>query len=216
LPLYADNEIQGYWNWAGIEPPKNISSNTDLYIYQGVIRVKGQKGTFNRKGLYPFPINASNIYLVYRIEGGLPDPVKLKHLLKANAQDWQKHNVAIKGIQLDFDSPTSKLLQYSKFLNNLRKELPSNYKLSITGLGDWIISGDPKVLTEITQNIDEIIFQLYQGRSVFSNIDLYVNNLVKLNIPFKIGLLDKYPYKKTLVKLKENNNYKGLVLFIQR
>ncbi|MCC2646944.1 MAG: hypothetical protein K0R02_1009, partial [Rickettsiaceae bacterium] len=136
--------------------------------------------------------------------------------LQANAQDWQKHNVTIKGIQLDFDSPTSKLLQYSKFLNNLRLILPSNYKLSITGLGDWIISGDPKVLTEITQNIDEIIFQLYQGRSVFPNIDLYVDNLSKLKIPFKIGLLDKYPYKKLLVKLKENNNYKGLVLFIQR
>jgi hypothetical protein len=49
--------------------------------------------------------------------------------------------VRIIGLQIDYDSPTSRLNQYAKFLEEIHSELPSGSLLSITALLDWFKPG---------------------------------------------------------------------------
>lgn len=157
-----------YWIWAGIRPEKHMAHSV-LYLYQGEISITKGRVTYERAGLYPHP-RAKAIFLVYRIVGELPSPHVIARLFESSANLWHRHHVNVVGMQLDFDSPTSKLLQYNNFLYKIRHYLPSTYKVSITGLGDWVISGDQKILREMSKYTDEIIFQLYQGRTLYSNV----------------------------------------------
>ncbi len=211
----ADKNVTGYWIWAGI-PPTTVPAVGDLYIYQGLVTEKQTTPLFLRKGLYPHPMETKGLYLSFRISGELPDPAVLKKLVIAVAADWEEHEVFVKGIQLDFDSPTSQLAKYKDFLLNFRQALPHKYKLSVTGLGDWLSDGDQNTLKEITAITDEIIFQLYQGRRPLPNIDFYLNKLVELRYPFKVGFLERYQNENYIEILSINPYFMGAVIFTQR
>lgn len=214
-PLHRKDNIENYWIWAGILP-RDVPANNILYVYQGVFIVKEDNYFFKRKGLYPHPIKAKELYLVFRIEGGLPDPENFAKLGMFYIASWQKHKIMVRGIQLDFDSPTAKLLKYNEFLINFRKFLPIEYKLSITGLGDWVINGNSETLIKMSKSIDEMVFQLYQGRKSLPGTDFYVEKIAKLNFPFKAGFLINQPYKNLIVKLKKNKYYLGEIFFLQK
>ena len=171
---------------------------------------------FSRKGLYPYPISAKEVYLTYRLQGGLPNPDSMIQALENWAKDWERHGAKISGFQLDFDSPTSGLLRYGDYLKQVRDKLSPKYKLSITGLGDWVLSGDQEALQSIATTVDEIIFQLYQGRKPFTNIDTYIEKFGQLQVEFKVGFLGSSDYQKSVAKLRKNKYFKGAVLFIQK
>ena len=175
-----------YWLWAGLTQ-SDAPADSDLYIYQGDIRAWNDRPKYTRAGLYPHPIKSKKLYLVYRLEGGLPNAEMVVSIFLKTLLTWERHKVDITGLQLDFDSPTSKLLIYSDFLKEVRKYLPNNYSLSITGLGDWAIYGDKKIMKSIISHVDEIIFQLYNGRKALSNIEFYLSALKKYPYPFKVG-----------------------------
>ncbi len=216
LPANAlANSSTAYWVWAGILP-KDVPENNRLYIYQGAIKQESEKLYFTRKGIYPSPLKAKEVYLAFRLQGELPDPDKIVKITTDFVNQWQQHDVAITGIQLDFDSATAKLLSYSEFLKQYRSQLPKTLKLSITGLGDWVLYGNPKTLKEISETTDEIIFQLYQGRKPLPEIDRYVEGLATLQVPFKVGFLSKYPYQNYIDVLNKNEYFKGIVLFVQK
>jgi Protein of unknown function (DUF3142) len=206
-----------YWLWAGITE-NDAPANANLYVYQGLLTAKNGQTAYQRIGLYPYPIKANVLYLSYRLEGDLPDIVALLEIFQNATSQWQRHRVTITGLQLDFDSPTSKLLIYSDFLSRLRQQLPKQYALSITGLGDWILWGDKKAMTQIGGSVDEIVFQLYQGRRSFPDSKRYVERLRNFPAPFKVGLLANNPYVSfmSLLYLRLNPVFKGLVYFIQK
>lgn len=209
------NYFKEYWVWAGILP-ENIPPSNTLYVYQGVsIQKEGEK-YFVKKGLFPHPINAKALYLVFRIEGGLPEPANLTNIILIYIAEWQKYGTNIVGIQLDFDSPTAQLLKYNEFLVVFRKLLPLNFKISITGLGDWVRSGNTQILSAMTKSIDEIVFQLYQVRKLLPDINLYIEELTKMRFPFKIGLLANQPLQVNIVKLLNNPYYLGEIIFLQK
>ena len=211
LPL-----IKGYWIWAGVLPASLPSSApTTLYVYQGVIIKKQGREFFIKKGLSPHSIKASDLYLVFRIEGDLPTPSHVVHLIESFCNDWKKHNVRVSGIQLDFDAPTSKLLVYSSFLKTVRAGLSQFFKLSITGLGDWVVFNTHDLIL-LSQTTDEIVFQLYQGRSYIPNLNFYLRKLSHLRIPFKVGILSPQLSKKEIDMLKKNPYFKGMLIFLQR
>jgi hypothetical protein len=215
LVALANENVKGYWIWAGISP-NSVPATGDLYIYQGLITEKQSRAVFLRKGLYPHPIETKGLYLSFRISGELPDPVEFKKLVMAVTADWEKHEVLVKGIQLDFDSPTSKLSKYKNFLLNFRQVLPQKYKVSVTGLGDWLVDRDQNTLKEITKVTDEIIFQLYQGRRPLPNIDFYINKLIAIKYPFKAGFLGQHQNQKHIATLNMTPYFMGAVIFTQR
>ena len=205
-----------YWVWAGVDLRliSEVVHSTSLYLHQGHFDVSKGKVRFRKLGLFPHPLENS-IYLVYRIKGGLPESNQILEVFQRHVLSWERQGVIVKGIQLDFDSPTSKLLEYGNFLENLRGQIPSQYQLSITGLGDWALNGDSASLKKMSQSVDEIVFQLYQGRSHFSNIDGYVTALSRLKIPFKIGLLYNQEGEDIEEKLKNIPSYTGSIIFVQ-
>lgn len=205
-----------YWVWAGVNLKliSEVTPTTSLYLHQGHFDVLKGKVQFRRLGLFPHPLE-NPIYLVYRIKGGLPRFDQILEAFKKQVLLWERKGVIVKGLQLDFDSPTSKLLEYGNFLQKLKSKIPSQYQLSITGLGDWALNGDSAVLEKISQSVDEIVFQLYQGRSHFSDIDGYVKALSRLKIPFKIGLLYNQEGEDIEEKLKNIPSYTGSIIFVQ-
>ncbi|MEB3702531.1 DUF3142 domain-containing protein [Candidatus Bealeia paramacronuclearis] len=203
-----------YWIWAGIRPEKGME-NSVFYIYQGILRKNEERVSYERLGLFPHP-TVHKIYIVYRISGGLPHPKDLMKLFERNAALWIHHNVKVVGLQLDFDSPTSKLLVYNDFLSQVKSLLKPEYQLSITGLGDWILFGQKESLRALAKNTDEIIFQLYQDRQHFSDIKKYIHKLARIDIPFKVGLLNHQTPNIYINQLQTSPYFKGVVLFVQK
>lgn len=215
LMVKRQNYHVSYWLWAGITAD-NAPSDAELYVYQGLITSHDRRMNYRRIGLYPHPIKCTKLFLVYRLEGSLPDPKKLVSIFEDSASQWQRHNIEPVGVQLDFDSPTSKLLIYSNFLKNVRKLLPAKYALSITGLGDWAVYGNINVMKSIAHTTNEIVFQLYQGWLPLPNTPDYIRTLSKYPLKFRVGFLSRYPNENYIAILKQNRKFNGVIYFIQK
>jgi len=212
---HVNTEHCAYWIWAGITP-EDAPPDSDLLVFQGHFRFAGDSASFERGGLYPFPIKCQRLTLVYRLEGQkLQSPEVIERFLD-DVKRWQRHPVAVSGIQLDFDSPTAKLPLYSSFLEEIRTILPSQFGLSVTGLGDWVLCADPSALRSIAGSVDEIVFQLYQGRQPLPDIGRYLAKLSDYPLPFRVGLLLSAEAPSRMKRLSSNPNYGGFVYFIQR
>jgi len=112
-----------YWIWAGITS-NEAPPNSELYAYQGLISNASKETIYQRIGIYPYPIKCKNLYLVYRLEGDLSPPSSVVAIFLKSVTQWQVHAVTPKGLQLDFDSPTSKLLMGLYQLTNLDTHQP--------------------------------------------------------------------------------------------
>ena len=195
-----------YWLWAGITA-YDAPANSELFVYQGSVYTNDRGTSYNRLGLYPHPLKCTKLFLVYRLESQLPEADYIVDLFLGNVAWWQRHPVSVSGIQLDFDAPTSKLAAYSDFLSEVRKLLPKDYALSITGLGDWVFGGHKDALLSISSSVDEIVFQLYQGRRPLPDFDDYALKLKEYPRPFKIGLLSRPFYDdSTVVECQKHND----------
>lgn len=180
-------EQASYWIWAGIGVPAD-SQGKNLFLYQGVFRKNGHGIEYARKGLYPYYLRAKEVHLVFRLEA-LDSSQSFKNAILMIISHWEQKKTGIRGIQIDFDSPTGKLERYYHFLKDMRSWLPTRYALTITGLGDWLLLDQPKLLHDLSSCTDEIVFQLYSGHRYVSGLGRYLHELQLLDIPFKIGLL---------------------------
>ncbi len=207
-------EQASYWIWAGIAVPEE-SRKKNLFVYQGAFLKNKQGIEFARKGLYPYRLSAHEVHLVFRLEA-LDTSEGFKNTILMIISHWEQRKTPIRGIQLDFDSPTGKLERYSLFLKQVRTWLPSRYALTITGLGDWLLLDKPELLHALSACTDEIVFQLYSGRRYVPGLESYVSKLQQLDIPFKIGLLVDRDNNKPIEKtLRRNPHYRGSIYFIQ-
>jgi hypothetical protein len=208
------HEQASYWIWAGINVPEE-SRTKNLFVYQGAFLKNKQGVEFARKGHYPFHFSSNEVHLVFRLET-LDASEQFTNTILMILSHWEQKKTVIRGIQLDFDSPTGKLERYSLFLKQVRAWLPSRYALSITGLGDWLLLDRPELLHAISASADEIVFQLYSGRRYVPGLESYVAKLRQLDIPFRIGLLpDRENNKQIEDTLRRNPHYRGSIYFIQ-
>ncbi|MEW6049700.1 MAG: DUF3142 domain-containing protein [Candidatus Zixiibacteriota bacterium] len=219
VSLYRDSASRrdhvSYWLWAGLTA-KDAPANSELYVFQGRISTDGGKTFYERQGLCPHPLKSSKLFLVYRLEGQLPDAKDVVDIFERSVAQWQRHPVSVSGIQLDFDSPTSKLIAYSHFVEEVRRQLAQNFALSITGLGDWAINGNQETMQSISSSTDEIVFQLYQGRRPLREIEIYIRELSEYPMPFRIGLISGAEIPTSVNTLKVNPNFQGIVYFIKK
>ena len=98
-------------------------------------------------------------------------------------------------------------------MRDLRTRLPAGYRLSITGLLDWSSQANPAELAALRNTIDEIVLQTYQGRRTISNYRTYLASLMRLRIPFKIGLVQGGEWQAP-ADLAENPWFRGYVVFL--
>jgi hypothetical protein len=75
---------------------------------------------------------------------------------------WRKQGLALRGIEIDFDSGTDALLRYRDFLRLLRSRMDKRDLLSITALPSWLGSPD---LPALLAAADESVLQVHSVMS---------------------------------------------------
>lgn len=179
---------QDFWLWAAVKPQPVLHQAQTLYLHQGEIARRQGKTVFLRQGLPASKLRVHDVWLSYRVSVLELSQRHLNRILKIQAQ-WRKQGNTVNGIQIDFDARSYQLAGYVAFLQKVRQRLPADTRLSVTGLLDWAKTGDVAQLNRLSGTIDEIVVQTYQGRHTITRYAEYLPALLKLRIPFRIGLV---------------------------
>ncbi|MFA6116176.1 MAG: DUF3142 domain-containing protein [Sphingomonas sp.] len=157
-------------------------------------------------------VRGSEVWMVVRVETiKWPPPVYAQ--LLAQLAKWRAAGNRVVGVQIDFDARTRDLENYAGFLKDLRRRLPADCRLGITGLLDWSSNGDPKGLDALAGAVDEVVLQIYQGRRVIPGYAGYLARLDRMKIPFRVGLLQGGEWRAP-VGLEANPHFRGYVVFL--
>lgn len=210
------NNYESFWIWGNIKSASYLSQAKELYILQGNIHFdrSTKQSILTAQGIAPIRMPHQKIWLVYRNHHLNWKNNELISILQ-RVKRWENIDNRIEGIQIDFDAKTQNLHDYAVFLTQLRSQLPRKYKLSITGLMDWSNLQNTKTLQLLRQSIDEIAIQTYQGSTTIPNYPKYLNKIAKLNLPFKIGLVQYGQWDRS-VDFTNNPHFKGYIVFLLR
>ncbi len=171
----AEKWTTGYWFWQGSEfsgeqPSEPLDA---LYVHVGQFgraegyearQAKTPEALWHAYGKLPREVpDARAHWLVFRMEQqGVPDSAVIGHLngllTQLRGAALQRH-WPLRGVQLDIDCPTNSLPQYAAFLKELRKALPNDLEISITGLLDWFRPGT--AIADVIREVDEFVPQFY-------------------------------------------------------
>ncbi|PWC10894.1 DUF3142 domain-containing protein [Brenneria roseae subsp. americana] len=205
---------QDFWLWAAVRPQPVLHQARTLYLHQGEIARRQGKVVFLRQGIPPSKLRVANVWLSYRMTTLELSDKHLNRILKLR-ENWRSHGNQIKGIQLDFDAKSYQLAGYVAFLQQLRDRLPADCQISITGLLDWSKTGDVAELNRLHDSVDELVVQTYQGYGTITNYADYLPALLKLTIPFRLGLVQHGQWDKHWQqRLAVSPYYRGEVVFL--
>lgn len=205
----ADHDA--FFLWAGVKSQPHLARARRLYLLQGQVengepvRLVAQRQAVPR-------IAHADVWMAVRVET-LAWPEKVHEQVLAALARWRAAGSNVVGLQIDFDAGTRHLERYASFLADLRKRLPQEYRLSITGLLDWSSNGDPAGLAALGGVVDEVVLQIYQGRRVIPGYAGYLASLDRLRIPFRIGLLQGGDWEAP-DQLARNPWFRGYVVFL--
>jgi hypothetical protein len=203
-------DYHAFFLWAGVKPQPVLDEARSLYLLQGQVggdpvRLVAQRPALPR-------IAHADVWMVVRVET-LDWPEAVHGQVLAALARWRAAGNRVVGLQIDFDAGTRHLENYAAFLADLRKRLPSDTRLGITGLLDWSSNGDPAGLAALAGVVDEIVLQIYQGRRVIPGDAGYLAALDRLQVPFRIGLLQGGDWEAP-DHLAANPWFRGYVVFL--
>ena len=178
--------FDAFYLWPGVRPPEGIKPKV-LYLLDGEIRRAGAPVFFSLRPGSPH-LPAVALWLVVRVER-LDWNEETYRTIFADLARWQAAGNQIIGLQVDFDARTRGIGGYAQFLAGLRKRLPPEFQLSITGLMDWSANGDPRALATLHSVIDEVVVQTYQARDTIPGYDAYFARMTRFPIPFRVALV---------------------------
>ena len=210
------NQYASFWIWGNISTAAYLKQAKELYILQGEIRLdqSTQNSILTPQGISILKIPHQKVWLVYRNHHLNWQKLELEKILKRIKQ-WENTGNQIQGIQIDFDAKTKNLKQYALFLQTLRKQLPKQYQISITGLLDWTNVQDAQVLNLLRQNINELVIQTYQGTSTIPNYQSYLKRISAMHLPYKVGLVQNGQWINPTF-IQQDPQFKGYVVFLLR
>ncbi len=201
-----------YWAWRTDTPSEKDIQQANVETHARIIFLRAgqfdlEKGELQRirtvAGKLPASVELHLVYnatrrLLIALEQLAPD--KFASLVAQEfGQDLgraKRDDAVVTGLQLDFDFPTRLLPRYAELLNQLRRNLPTNIKLSITGLPTWANSPDLRL---VLAPLDFWIPQCYgtaiptrveQQIAISSSTDVerFLAKIRQLNKPFYAGL----------------------------
>lgn len=218
LPAFATVQAKDYrqfWLWAGVQAqPEVLSHAQTLYVLQGEISGAGKAVELHIQGINPMRIAAPDVWLSWRVHR-LDWPPETLRALEHRVSLWRHRGSRVAGIQIDFDARSLRLGDYAVFLRQLREQLSADCRLSITGLLDWTQTGDVATLNGLQGVVDEIVVQTYRGRRTEPGYDRYLDSLTRLEIPFKIGLVQDGEWDDSWqARLARHPGYRGEVIFL--
>lgn len=209
----GDKKAQSFWVWKASDL-ELVPEQAQAYFYQGDYLLSEQT-VFIKRGVSP-----SKQYLAYqpillvRVYA-IDNPQMLSKQLLYLVEQWQHQGVEIDEIQLDYDSPSSQLVEYRDFLRQLKINLKvnSNITISITGLLTWL-ADNPKDLRALAQEIKYIHFQFYDRYKPLEQALKFSRLLKDFDAPFKVGitLAEEFNY----FEIPRNDFYQGTTIFLNR
>jgi len=185
------SKYDAFWLWSGVAPQPVLNQARCVYVLQGQIaanRSDESQVRFIAQGVAVPRDRPVEVWLAYRVHTLHWTPREYSILL-AQLHRWREAGNNVVGVQIDFDAHTLHLQEYVEFLEGLRRQLPSEYRLGITGLLDWSSHADPSEVSQLRGIVDEVVVQTYQGRHTIENYSAYLPRLSRLSLPFKIGLI---------------------------
>ncbi|MGO4211681.1 DUF3142 domain-containing protein [Terriglobus sp. YAF25] len=204
------NRYDAFWLWAGVTPQPALAHARTVYLLDAEVR-PGKSMLISQRPALPH-VQHADVWMVVRVETLDWSPTLYSQVLSDLAR-WRQAGNRIAGLQIDFDANTHRLEEYAAFLKDLRRRLPADYKLGITGLLDWSSHGDPQGLDALAGAVDEVVLQIYQGRHVIPGYEQYLTRLDRLKIPFRIGLLENGEWQQP-ANLASNLYFRGFVVFL--
>lgn len=201
-----------FWLWAAVRPQPVLNQAKMLYLHQGEIAGNSHHVRFLRQGIPVSRINAPAMWVSVRVTT-LEIPDRLLQSVLQLCDTWKQQGNYVVGIQIDFDAGSYQLQRYGAFLHRVRHHLGAEYQLSVTGLLDWAKTGSVDQLNRLP--VDEVVIQTYQGRTTVKNYHAYLPALLKLTIPFRIGLVQQGEWDPTWqITLSGSKYYRGEVIFL--
>lgn len=204
-------EHDAFWLWAGVKPQPALQRARTIYILQGEIRDARIPHLVSLRPGTP-DIRHAELWIVYRTET-LQWGDDIVPQIRADLARWKAAGNKVAGVQIDFDAATKGLSGYAAFLRRLRTQLPQDAKLGVTGLLDWSSQGDSADLNALAGVVDEVVLQSYQGRHTISDYDTYIASLSRLDMPYKIGLVQNGEWNAPAA-LARDQDFKGYVVFL--
>lgn len=210
------NDYDAFWIWGNIKSAPYLAKAKEIYVLQGEIRMNSatQHSVLIQQGVGVLSIPQQKVWLVFRNHHLNWSGAELDKILQ-RVRQWERTGNHIQGIQIDFDARTQNLKDYALFLQQIRKQLPKQYQLSITGLLDWTNVQDAETLRLLRSSIDELAIQTYQGSTTIANYQAYLNKVAALKLPYKIGIVQHGQWNPQL-DFKSDPNFKGFVVFLLR
>jgi hypothetical protein len=184
----AVDDYDAFWLWAGVTPQPVLAHAKSLYLLQAEVDAGPRGAHLVAQGGATPHLRHGELWMVYRVHT-LDWSAHLYAQVAGRLARWRAAGNCAVGVQIDFDARTRHLDQYGDFLRNLRRQLPADCRLSITGLLDWSTQGDPAALSALSGVIDEVVLQTYQGRTTIPNYAIYVDRIGRVKLPFKLGLV---------------------------
>ena len=166
IALNAQTGAADCWLWPGADPSPCQDANR-IYLMQGHFY---RDGRFERQGPSPgrAPRQGRELVLVYRMDWMPPHGALLAAAAPA-AHAWRKRGWRVLGLQVDFDCPTGKLGRYADWIATENERLRHAHAhiriLSVTGLGDWLVSGRATELLALNRVAGTIAFIFYHNNS---------------------------------------------------
>jgi len=204
------NRYDAFWLWAGVASQPALTHARTVYLLDAEVR-PGKAALISQRPALPH-VQHADVWMVVRVETLDWSPTLYTQVL-ADLARWRQAGNRITGLQVDFDAHTRHLEEYAAFLKGLRRRLPADCKLGITGLLDWSSHGDPQGLDALAGAVDEVVLQIYQGRHVIPGYARYLTRLSRLKIPFRIGLLEGGDWQQP-ANLASNPYFRGFVVFL--
>lgn len=206
--LSTNQPARSYWVWA-FEDLDYVEPKSELILYQGTVSSEWQ---FMHRGLFPFQLEHEGpVKALLRLDT-LGDPKDVARQYLHIKDNWLKHGVHIGGLQIDHDSPSSKLIQYSKWLMKLKKQLPME-AITITSLVTHI-EDSPSDFEHLASVVDSVSIQLYQGYDPHDHIERIIAFLYKRQVTHKIGITTSPGFKETEKLCLEF--CEGIVVFLNK
>ena len=200
-----------FWLWAGVRPQAALKQARRVYLLAAQVERGPNVRLVSQRPAVP-RVRGPELWMVVRVETLRWTPLVHQQLL-AQLTRWRAAGNSVAGVQIDFDARTRHLEEYAAFLADLRRRLPRDCRLGVTGLLDWSANADPAGLDALAGTVDEVVLQIYQGRRVIPGYAGYLANLHRLKMPFRIGLLQGGEWNAP-VALATNPMFRGYVVFL--
>ena len=176
-PVHAQNLIFDHWVWAGQSlsdrdqhQQKFISDCEALKLSceAGGARVlvrswghnTGQKSTRHQSPKY-FQ-DPEKLILTYRMENRV-NSREVSAFINRDLNIWKRAGRNIIGVEIDYDSPSSKLDEYRVWLLDIKKRIPADISVRITGLPTWF-EDNRQGARKLATAVSEISLMFYRQK----------------------------------------------------